>query len=128
MVRLQEAEPRKDMPPTDTEISPELSAISRIIRTALWWPQEHNIELRRQVREHVDGPYDVLHEGDAVACIVILVAADAFHEHLDMRPRNHHLLNLGQLWQMARDNTRVHIIICGHQEGRDGLSAVVCIP
>jgi hypothetical protein len=59
---------------------------------------------------------------------VILVAADAFDEHLDVRARNHHLLHLGQLWQVAWDDSWIHIVLGGHQAGRYGPFPVVCIP
>jgi hypothetical protein len=86
------------MLPADPKISLELSAIPRIVRVARGRPQEHDIEFGRQVREHVDSPYDILHERNTVARIVILVPADAFYEYLHVRPRNHHLLDLGKLW------------------------------
>jgi hypothetical protein len=66
-----------------------------MVCVACWRLQEYDVEFGRQAREHVDGPYNVLHKRDAVASVVILVAADAFDEHLDVRARNHHLLHLG---------------------------------
>src|SRR6202042_1979354 len=45
-----------------------------------------------------------------------LVATVAMDHHLHMRPRDDHLLDLRQLWQMGRHVSRVHFVLCGHQE------------
>ena len=43
--------------------------------------------------------------------------SDPFYEHLYVCPGNHHLLDLGKLWQVARDDSRIYVILCGHKEG-----------
>jgi hypothetical protein len=45
-----------------------------------------------------------------------------------VRPRNHHLLDLAQVWQVARDDSRIHIILHGHKEGRYGPFLAVRVP
>src|ERR1700729_1720879 len=47
---------------------------------------------------------------------MVLVATVAMDHHLHMRPRDDHLLDLRQLWQMARHVSPVHLVLCGHQE------------
>ena len=57
-----------------------------------------------------------LHETDAVSRVMVLVATVAMDHHLHMRPRDDHLLDLRQLWQMGRHVSWVHLVPCGHQE------------
>src|ERR1700729_1888867 len=47
---------------------------------------------------------------------MVLVATVAMDHHLHMRPRDDHLLDLRQLWQMGRHVSWVHLVLCGHQE------------
>ena len=78
----------------DLEISLELLAVLKIVCVAYRQLQEHNIEFKQEVQEHVDSLYNVLHKRNAVAYIVILVPIDAFYKHLHVRLCNHYLFNL----------------------------------